>query len=198
MGRSIVPDLAGFEVWFLTGSQTMYGDAILAQVASQSQSVANALDQAADVPCRIVWKPVLTSREAILETIREANASPTTVGIITWMHTFSPAKMWIAGLCALDKPMLHLHTQANLELPWGSIDFDFMNLNQAAHGDREFGYIETRLDVARTTVVGHASDPTVTCRIGDWCRAAAGWATARQSERGPLRRQHALRGGDRG
>ena len=178
MGRSIVPDLADFEVWFLTGSQTMYGDAILAQVASQSQTVANVLDQAAEVPCRVVWKPVLTSREAILETIREANASPTTVGIITWMHTFSPAKMWIAGLCALDKPMLHLHTQANLELPWASIDFDFMNLNQAAHGDREFGYIETRLDVARTTVVGHASDPTVTSRIGDWCRAAAGWSAA--------------------
>ena len=180
MGRSIVPDLAGLEVWFLTGSQTMYGDAMLAQVASQSQSVANVLDQAAEVPCRIVWKPVLTSREAILETIREANASPTAIGIITWMHTFSPAKMWIAGLSALDKPMLHLHTQANLELPWASIDFDFMNLNQAAHGDREFGYIETRLGIARTTVVGHASDPTVTARIGDWCRAAAGWSAARR------------------
>jgi L-arabinose isomerase len=179
MDRCIVPDLADHEVWFLTGSQTMYGDEVLAQVATQSQCVADMLDKSADVPCRVVWKPVLTSRDAILQAIREANASPRTVGIITWMHTFSPAKMWIAGLCALDKPLLHLHTQANVELPWASIDFDFMNLNQAAHGDREFGYIETRLGVARTTVVGHASDPTVTSRIGDWCRAAAGWSTAR-------------------
>ncbi|HEX4981700.1 MAG TPA: L-arabinose isomerase, partial [Ilumatobacteraceae bacterium] len=172
MGRCIVPEMADYEVWFLTGSQSLYGDEVLAQVATQSQCVADMLDKSADVPCRVVWKPVLTSREAISQAIREANASSRTVGIITWMHTFSPAKMWIAGLRALDKPMLHLHTQANLELPWARIDFNFMNLNQAAHGDREFGYIETRLGVARTTVVGHASDPTVTSRIGDWCRAA--------------------------
>ncbi len=179
MARSIVPDLSTHEVWFLTGSQTMYGEEILAQVASQSQCVVAMLDDSADVPCRVVWKPVLTSREAILDTMLEANASPNVVGIITWMHTFSPAKMWIAGLSALDKPMLHFHTQADTELPWGTIDFHFMNLNQAAHGDREFGYIETRLGVARTTVVGHASDPTVTSRIGDWSRAAAGRLAAR-------------------
>ena len=179
MGRSIVPNLAEHEVWFLTGSQTMYGDEVLAQVASQSQQVVEMLDRSDDIACRVVWKPVLTSRDAILQLIREANVAPNVVGIITWMHTFSPAKMWIAGLCALDKPMLHLHTQANTELPWATIDFDFMNLNQAAHGDREFGYIETRLGIPRTTVVGHASDPTVTSRIGDWCRAGAGWLAAR-------------------
>jgi len=179
MGRSIIPDLATHEVWFLTGSQTLYGDEVLAQVAEQSQQVVALLDRSDDVPCKVVWKPVLTSRDSILETIRAANDDADVVGIITWMHTFSPAKMWIAGLSALDKPMLHLHTQANTELPWATIDFDFMNLNQAAHGDREFGYIETRLGVARTTVVGHASDPTVTSRIGDWCRAAAGRSAAR-------------------
>jgi L-arabinose isomerase len=179
MARSIVPDLADQEVWFLTGSQTLYGHEVLAQVAAQSQQVVTMLDKSDDIPCTIVWKPVLTSRDAILQTIREANASPDVVGIVTWMHTFSPAKMWVAGLCALDKPLLHLHTQANVELPWATIDFDFMNLNQAAHGDREFGYIEARLGVARTTVVGHASDPTVTSRIGDWCRAAAGRMAAR-------------------
>ena len=179
MGRSIAPDLADKEVWFLTGSQTLYGDEVLTQVAAQSQQVVTMLDQSDDVACRVVWKPVLTSRDAILQRIREANAAPNVVGVITWMHTFSPAKMWIAGLRALDKPMLHLHTQANTELPWATIDFDFMNLNQAAHGDREFGYIETRLGIARTTVVGHASDPTVTSRIGDWCRAAAGLLAAR-------------------
>ena len=180
MGRNIAPDLADKEVWFLTGSQTMYGDEILAQVATQSQHVVEMLDAADDIACRVVWKPVLTSRDAILQTIREANGSANVVGIITWMHTFSPAKMWIAGLSALDKPILHLHTQANQELPWGTIDFDFMNLNQAAHGDREFGYIETRLGIARTTVVGHVADPTVTSRVGDWCRAAAGWLAARE------------------
>ena len=179
MGRSIAPDLADKEVWFLTGSQTLYGDEVLTQVAAQSQQVVTMLDESDDVACRIVWKPVLTSRDAILQLIREANAAPNVVGVITWMHTFSPAKMWIAGLRALDKPMLHLHTQANTELPWATIDFDFMNLNRAAHGDREFGYIETRLGIARTTVVGHASDPTVTSRIGDWCRAAAGLRRAR-------------------
>jgi L-arabinose isomerase len=179
VGRSIVPNVAEQEVWFLTGSQTMYGEEVLAQVATQSQQVVAMLDGSDHIACRVVWKPVLTSRDAILQLIREANVAPNVVGIITWMHTFSPAKMWIAGLCALDKPMLHFHTQANTELPWATIDFDFMNLNQAAHGDREFGYIETRLGIARTTVVGHASDPTVTLRIGDWCRGAAGWLAAR-------------------
>ena len=177
--RSIVPDLQSFEVWFLIGSQHLYGPETLAQVAEQSQQVARALDGAAEVPVTVVWKPVLTDSEGIKRLILEANAAENVVGLVAWMHTFSPAKMWIAGLDALQKPLLHLHTQANVDLPWGEIDFDFMNLNQAAHGDREFGYIETRLGIPRTTVVGHVSDPAVTARVGSWARAAAGPAAGR-------------------
>ncbi len=179
MSRSIVPDLRTYEVWFLTGSQTLYGEEVLAQVAQQSKDVAALLEGAASIPVKIVWKPVLTGRDDIHSIMLEANAAQNVIGVITWMHTFSPAKMWIAGLGALQKPMLHLHTQANVELPWDTIDMDFMNLNQAAHGDREFGYIEARLGIPRTTVVGHASDPEVTARIGTWTRAAAGRAASR-------------------
>jgi len=174
MTRSIVPDLSEYEVWFLTGSQSLYGDEVLQQVAEQSQGVAAHLDGADALPVKVVWKPVLISRESIEQAMLEANAAPNVIGVITWMHTFSPAKMWIAGLQALTKPLLHLHTQANIELPWGEIDFDFMNLNQAAHGDREYAYIETRLDIPRTTVVGHASHASVQERVGEWSRAAAG------------------------
>jgi L-arabinose isomerase len=168
-----------FEVWFLTGSQHLYGEETLRQVAAQSQAIAEQLGAASDVPVRIVWKPVLTDSDAIRRTALEANAADHVIGLIAWMHTFSPAKMWIAGLDALAKPLLHLHTQANVELPWGEIDFDFMNLNQAAHGDREFGYIQTRLGVPRKTVVGHATDPRVTAEVGTWQRAAAGLAASR-------------------
>lgn len=164
------------EVWFATGSQDLYGDETLRQVAEQSQAIAAALDASDDVPVRVVWKPVLKDSAAIRRLALEANASEACVGVIAWMHTFSPAKMWIAGLDALRTPLLHLHTQANVELPWATIDMDFMNLNQAAHGDREFGYIQTRLGVARKTVVGHVSNPAVQARIGTWVRAAAGWA----------------------
>ncbi len=179
MTRSIVPDLATYEVWFLTGSQHLYGPETLAQVAEQSRTVADALQASSDVPVTIVWKPVLTDAEAIRRTMLEANSADHVIGLIAWMHTFSPAKMWIGGLDALQKPLLHLHTQANVELPFADIDFDFMNLNQAAHGDREFGYIESRLGIPRTTVVGHVSDPAVTSRVGVWSRAAVGRATTR-------------------
>lgn len=171
--------LDGYEVWFLTGSQHLYGPETLAQVAEQSRTIADQLAASHDVPVRVVWKPVLTDSDAIRRTALEANADDAVIGLVAWMHTFSPAKMWIAGLDALQKPLLHFHTQANVQLPWGEIDFDFMNLNQAAHGDREFGYIQTRLGVPRTTVVGHVSDPAVTSRIGTWTRAAAGWAATR-------------------
>ena len=164
------------EIWFLTGSQGLYGPETLDQVAAQSRTIAETLDAAGDIPVRIVWKPVLTDRDAIREIALAANADPACVGVIAWMHTFSPAKMWIQGLDALQTPLLHLHTQANVELPWSTIDMDFMNLNQAAHGDREFGYIATRLGVDRKTVVGHSSDPSVQGRIGRWARAATGWA----------------------
>ncbi|WP_433674036.1 L-arabinose isomerase [Microbacterium gorillae] len=171
--------LDAYEVWFLTGSQHLYGPETLAQVAEQSQQIAALLDAADDVPVRIVWKPVLTDSASIRTLVLEANAAENVIGLIAWMHTFSPAKMWIAGLDALQKPLAHLHTQANVELPWADIDFDFMNLNQAAHGDREFGYIQTRLGVPRKTVVGHASDARVRAEITTWQRAAAGLAAAR-------------------
>jgi len=179
MSRSIIPELKTREVWFLTGSQGLYGEETLRQVAAQSQEVARALGAASDIPVSIIWKPVLTDSSAIRRAMLDANADDDVIGLIAWMHTFSPAKMWIAGLDALQKPLLHLHTQANVALPWGEIDFDFMNLNQAAHGDREFGYIESRLGIPRTTVVGHVSDPAVTARIGSWTRAAAGRAATR-------------------
>jgi L-arabinose isomerase len=168
------------EVWFLTGSQDLYGEETLRQVAEQSQEVARIVDASSDVPVRIVWKPVLKDSASIRRAALEANSDDRVLGVITWMHTFSPAKMWIAGLDALRKPLLHLHTQANVELPWDSIDMDFMNLNQAAHGDREWAYIAARLGVARTTVVGHATNPAVTKRIGTWVRAAAGWAATHE------------------
>ncbi|EYR64119.1 arabinose isomerase [Actinotalea ferrariae CF5-4] len=167
------------EVWFLTGSQDLYGEETLRQVAEQSQAIARALDDADVVPSKVVWKPVLKDRDAIHRMALEANADPACIGVVAWMHTFSPAKMWIVGLDALRTPLLHLHTQANVELPWATIDFDFMNLNQAAHGDREFGYIQSRLGVARKTVVGHVSHPVVQAKVGAWVRAAAGWDAVR-------------------
>ncbi|MBD7999974.1 L-arabinose isomerase [Oerskovia gallyi] len=164
------------EIWFLTGSQDLYGEETLRQVAAQSQEIAAAIDASSDVPVRIVWKPVLKDSDAIRRAALDANADDACVGLVVWMHTFSPAKMWIRGLEALGTPLLHLHTQANVELPWSDIDMDFMNLNQAAHGDREFGYIQSRLGVSRKTVVGHVSNPDVTARIGTWARAATAWA----------------------
>ncbi|WP_424533290.1 L-arabinose isomerase [Sphaerisporangium viridialbum] len=162
------------KLWFLTGSQGLYGEETLRQVAGQSQEISAALGRS--LPFEVVWKPVLTDAAAIRRVCLEANADEDCGGLIAWMHTFSPAKMWIAGLDALRRPLLHLHTQANRELPWSSIDMDFMNLNQAAHGDREFGYIQSRLGVPRKTVAGHVSDPAVVARVGAWARAAAGRA----------------------
>jgi L-arabinose isomerase len=164
-----------YEIWFFTGSQNLYGEETLRQVAEQSQQIVATLDDAAEVPVKIVWKPVLKDSESIRRAALDVNADDRVIGVIAWMHTFSPAKMWIAGLEALTKPLLHLHTQANVELPYADIDFDFMNLNQAAHGDREFGYIQTRLGVARKTVVGHATHHRVQSQIAGWARAAAGW-----------------------
>jgi L-arabinose isomerase len=167
------------EIWFLTGSQGLYGPETLEQVASQSRQIAAVLDSSPDIGPSVGWKPVLTSAGDILRVCLAANADPDVVGVVAWMHTFSPAKMWIAGLDALRTPLLHLHTQANVALPWADIDMDFMNLNQAAHGDREFGYIQSRLGVARKTVAGHVSDPRVARRIGAWARAALGHAEMR-------------------
>ncbi len=167
------------EIWFLTGSQALYGEQVLEQVAEQSRVVCQMVADGLRAGPRVVWKPVLTTADAIRRTCLDATANDAVVGVITWMHTFSPAKAWIAGLSALGKPMLHLHTQANRALPWAELDMDFMNLNQAAHGDREFGYVQSRLGVARKTVAGFAGDPAVLDRINDWARAATGWRAAR-------------------
>ena len=176
---TLTTTLDHYEVWFLTGSQNLYGQETLRQVAEQSRTIADALGASSDIPVKIVWKPVLTDSDSIRRAALDANSDDRVIGLIAWMHTFSPAKMWISGLDALTKPLLHLHTQANVELPWSEIDFDFMNLTPAAHGDREFGYIQTRLGVSRKTVVGHVSNPAVTNQIGTWTRAAAGWAASR-------------------
>jgi L-arabinose isomerase len=162
------------EVWFLTGSQGLYGPETLDQVARQSRAIADRLDGSGELAVSVAWKPVLTDAAAIHRIMLEASSAPECVGVIAWMHTFSPAKMWIAGLGALQKPLLHLHTQSGMALPWSTIDMDFMNLNQAAHGDREFGYIQSRLGVARKTVAGHVDSPVVRRRIADWARAALG------------------------
>ena len=172
----LTPSFDAYEVWFATGTQTLYGEQTLRRVEEQARGVVAGLT---GLPVRIVFRPVLKDAEAIRRLALDANSDDRVIGIIAWMHTFSPAKMWIAGLDALRKPLLHLHTQANVALPWDDIDFDFMNLNQAAHGDREFGYMQTRLGVARKTVVGHVSDRNVLRQIEDWQRAAAGWAAAR-------------------
>jgi L-arabinose isomerase len=171
MSLSSVP--AG-EVWFLTGSQGLYGPETLDQVAEQSQAIVSRMNDVADLPVTVVWKPVLLDAASIHRQMLDANSAAECVGVVAWMHTFSPAKMWIAGLDALQKPLLHLHTQAGVELPWSTIDMDFMNLNQAAHGDREFGYIQSRLGVSRKTVAGHVESPVVARRIVQWTRAALG------------------------
>jgi L-arabinose isomerase len=168
-------NLKQYEVWFVTGSQHLYGPKTLEQVAAHSQEMAQALSASAQIPVKVVFKPVLTTPEAIHTLCLEANSAPNCVGLITWMHTFSPAKMWIAGLTALSKPFVHLHTQYNAEIPWAEIDMNFMNLNQSAHGDREFGFIGSRMRLNRKVVVGHWQDPDVQASLGTWARAACAW-----------------------
>ena len=168
-------NLKPIEIWFITGSQHLYGPETLKQVAAHSQSIAAGLDQSANIPLKVVFKPIVTTPEAIRALCLEAQSDPKCGGLIAWMHTFSPAKMWIGGLKVLDKPLLHLHTQFNRDLPWGEIDMDFMNLNQAAHGDREFGFIGARLRIARKVVVGYWEEAEVQARIASWMRAARGW-----------------------
>ncbi|WP_256012439.1 L-arabinose isomerase [Desertivirga xinjiangensis] len=168
-------DLKKLEVWFVTGSQDLYGEDTLRQVAAHSQEIANSLNNAGQIPVRVVFKPTVKSTEEIYALCQEANVAANCIGIITWMHTFSPAKMWITGLKALQKPLAHLHTQYNRDIPWDTIDMDFMNLNQSAHGDREFGFIASRMKITRKVVVGHWQDPEVLDQLNAWTRAAAGW-----------------------
>ncbi len=169
-------DLKQYEVWFVTGSQHLYGPKTLETVAEHSKEIAAALTASKHMPMKVVFKPVLTTPEAIRDLCLEANSAKNCIGLITWMHTFSPAKMWIAGLNLLKKPFAHLHTQYNREIPWAEIDMNFMNLNQAAHGDREFGFIGSRLRIDRKVVVGHWQDDDVQAKLGSWARVAAAWA----------------------
>ncbi len=193
-------DLKHYEVWFVTGSQHLYGPETLQQVAAHSQEIARALDTGRVLPVRVVFKPVLTTPEAITALCQEANQVPVCIGLITWMHTFSPAKMWINGLRLLRKPIAHLHTQFNRDIPWATIDMDFMNLNQAAHGDREYGFIMSRLRLNRKVVVGHWQDTEVQARLGAWSRAAAAWHDwqgARFARLGDNMREVAVTEGDK-
>lgn len=166
--------LDSLEAWFVTGSQHLYGPEALQQVAENSRRIVEGVNASGRLPVRVAFKPVVTTPEAILETCRAANQTAGCIGVIAWMHTFSPAKMWIAGLSALARPLAHLHTQYNRDLPWPTIDMDFMNLNQAAHGDREFGYLCARMRRPRKVIVGHWQDPEALDRLAAWQRAAAG------------------------
>lgn len=165
--------LKQFEVWFVTGSQHLYGEETLRQVDEHSSIIAGSLNDSPQIPVRVVFKPVVKTPEEIYAICQEANVAPGCIGIIAWMHTFSPAKMWIRGLNVLKKPLLHLHTQYNRDIPWDSIDMDFMNLNQSAHGDREFGFIMSRMRLNRKVVVGHWQQADVIQKINVWSRVAA-------------------------
>ncbi len=171
-------DLNNYEVWFLTGSQHLYGPETLEQVAIHSREIAATLNNASAIPTKVVFKPVLTTPDEIYRMCLEANSTPNCVGVIAWMHTFSPARNWISGLKVLSKPLAHLHTQYNQDIPWADIDMDFMNLNQSAHGDREFGFMTARLRLNRKVVVGHWRDAEVQTSLGIWSRAACAWADA--------------------
>ncbi|MGE5847950.1 MAG: L-arabinose isomerase, partial [Ignavibacteria bacterium] len=171
-------DLKKYEVWFATGSQHLYGAETLKKVAEDSQSIIDGLNKSGSLPIKIIFKPVLTTPESIYSLCYDANNNPGCIGLIMWMHTFSPAKMWIGGLKVLQKPFVHLHTQFNRDIPWNSIDMDFMNLNQSAHGDREFGFICTRMGKKRKVIVGYWQDNAVHTKLSVWMRAASAWADA--------------------
>jgi L-arabinose isomerase len=168
-------DIKQLEVWFVTGSQHLYGPQALRQVATNSNQIADALDRSPALPCNVVFKPVVKTPAEATALCQEANNAPNCIGLITWCHTFSPSKMWINGLKLLRRPIAHLHTQHNRDIPWSTIDMDFMNLNQAAHGDREHGFIMSRMRLDRKVVVGFWQDAAVQQQLGAWCRAAAAW-----------------------
>ncbi len=169
-------ELRKLMVWLVTGSQHLYGPETLKQVDEDSRKIARGVTESGELPVELVAKPVVTTPEAIRALCLEANAAPDCIGLICWMHTFSPAKMWIAGLTSLKKPFVHLHTQFTREIPWSGIDMDFMNLNQSAHGDREFGFIGSRLRLNRKVIVGFWQDDDVLSGLSAWTRAAAAWA----------------------
>jgi L-arabinose isomerase len=171
-------DFKDMEVWLVAGSQHLYGEATLKKVGQHALEMAQQMSRLGKLPVKVVFKPVVTTPDAIAELCREANNNPNCIGLITWMHTFSPAKMWIAGLNALHKPFMHLHTQYNRDLPWSEIDMDFMNLNQSAHGDREFGFIGSRMRLNRKVIVGFWQDDDVLSSLATWMRAASAWHDA--------------------
>jgi L-arabinose isomerase len=193
-------DYSPLEIWFFTGSQHLYGPETLAQVERDSRAVVDGLNASGNIPIRIVFRAVLKTPEEITAALRDADATPHCIGLIAWMHTFSPAKMWIAGLSRLQKPLCHLHTQFGRDIPWSSIDMDFMNLNQSAHGDREFGFICSRLRRNRKVVVGHWQERNAQDRIAAWIRAAAAWhdsQTLKIARIGDNMRQVAVTEGDK-
>ncbi|MFQ3620352.1 MAG: L-arabinose isomerase [Spirochaetales bacterium] len=175
-------DLSKYTVWFLTGSQHLYGEETLKQVDVHSKQMVDALNADSRFPCKFVWKPVLKTPAEILKLFEEVNADPSCVGVITWMHTFSPSKMWIRGLSVNRKPLLHLHTQFNREIPWDTIDMDFMNLNQSAHGDREHGFIHARMRLPRKVVVGHWMDEEVREKLNIWMRVTCAVADGNRGQ----------------
>ncbi|MGC9384478.1 MAG: L-arabinose isomerase [Kosmotogaceae bacterium] len=166
---------SAYEVWFITGTQEMYGKKVLNQVEVHSKKLANYLNNIEDIPVKIVWNPIMKESHQIKQVINEANSDDNCIGLISWMHTFSPAQMWIAGLNAIKKPFLHFHTQFEEKIPWDTLDMDYMNTNQSAHGGREFGFIATRMGIRRKVVAGHWKDEIVKSRIENWIRAALGW-----------------------
>ena len=193
-------DLTPYEAWLVTGSQHLYGPETLKQVEADAQQIADALGKSSGMPVKVVLKPVLTTPDAIRQLCEEASASPRCVGLIAWMHTFSPAKMWIGGLKALRRPIVHLHTQLGRDIPWAEIDMDFMNLHQSAHGGREFGFMLSRLRRRRKVVVGHWQSDDVHRRLGAWARAAAAWRdqqTLRVARLGDNMRNVAVTEGDK-
>jgi len=198
--NNLTLDLKKFEVWFVTGSQFLYGEETLKQVAAHSTEIAKELDGSSTIPVHVIFKPVLKTPEEIYQLCQDANTTKNCIGIIAWMHTFSPAKMWIGGLKILMKPLLHLHTQFNRDIPWKDIDMNFMNLNQSAHGDREFGFMMSRMRLNRKVVVGHWKDKNVLEKLNTWIRAAAGWNDmqgARYCRFGDNMRQVAVTEGDK-
>jgi len=193
-------DLKHFEIWFVTGSQHLYGPETLKAVAKHSQEIAKAFNDAPAIPVKVVFKPVMTTPDDITALCQEANNAPKCIGFITWCHTFSPSKMWINGLKQLRKPVCHLHTQYNRDIPWSSIDMDFMNMNQAAHGDREHGFIWSRMRLNRKVVVGFWQEKSTQEKLGAWTRAAAAWAdwqTAKFCRFGDNMREVAVTEGDK-
>jgi L-arabinose isomerase len=193
-------NLSNFDLWFVTGSQHLYGEEVLQTVAEHSKTIAKALDTSDKIAVRVIFKPVVKTPDEIFKICQEVNNDSRCIGIITWMHTFSPAKMWIRGLQTLQKPICHLHTQFNRDIPFSSIDMDFMNLNQSAHGDREFGFIMSRMRLERKVIVGHWQDPSVLERINVWSRAAAAyadWQGAKFARFGDNMRQVAVTEGDK-